>query len=104
MDISRFFLALGGFLAAFAAATYLVLSTPSLQWVGVDSIIWPTALALLVISASAVVVSLTPRAKRAIAKSPHKRSFAVGYFFVVLYAGAGICALVIYPFRAASGI
>ena len=104
MDISRWFLALGGLLAAFGAATYLVLSTPSLQWVGVDSIVWPTALTLLVISVIAVMVSLMPRAKRAIAASPHKRSFAVGYFCVVFYAGSGICTLVIYPFRAASGI
>jgi hypothetical protein len=104
MDISRWFLVLGGLLAAFGAATYLVLSTPVLQWVGVDSIVWPTALALLVISIIAVIVSLTPRAKRAIAASPHKRSFAVGYFCVVLYAGTGIGTLIIYPFRAASGI
>jgi hypothetical protein len=104
MDISRWFLALGGLLAVFGAATYLVLSTPSLQWVGVDNIVWPTALTLLVISVIAVIVSLTPWAKRAIAASPHKRSFAVGYFCVVFYAGTGICALVLYPFRAASGI
>jgi hypothetical protein len=104
MDISRWFLALGGLLAAFGAATYLILSTPALQWVGVDNFVWPAALTLLAISVIAVIVSLTPGAKRAIAASPYKRSFALGYFCVVFYAGAGILTLIIYPFRAASGI
>jgi hypothetical protein len=104
MDVSRFFLVLGTLLAGFMATTYVVLSTPSLQWPGVDNFVWPTALVLLVISAIATPVPLVPRGKRAIAASPHKRSFAIGYFFVALYTGIGICAIVLIPLRAASGI
>ena len=104
MDVSRFFLVLGALLAGFMATTYVVLSTPSLQWPGVDNFVWPTALVLLVISGIATPVPFVPRGKRAIAASPHKRSFAIGYFFVALYTGIGICAIVLIPFRAASGI
>src|SRR5260370_39310524 len=102
MDVSRLFLVLGALLAAFMAATYLVLSTPSLQWPGVDNVVWPTAIVLLVISSIAMAVSFVPSGKRAIAASPHKRSFAIGYFFVALYTAIGICSIVLIPFRAAS--
>jgi hypothetical protein len=104
MDVSRLFLVLGSLIAIFMATTYVVLSTTSLQWPGMDNIVWPTALVLLVISSIATSVSFVPGCKRAIAASPHKRSFAVGYFFVVLYTGIGICTMVLIPFRAASGI
>ena len=104
MDISRWFLVLGALLATFVAATYVVLSTPSLQWVGVDDVVWPTALVLLVVSSIAAPVPFIPRGKRAIAASPYKRSFAIGYFCVVLYTAVGIFGLVLLPFRAATGI
>ena len=104
IDVSRWFLALGMLLATFMAATYLVLSTPSLQWPGVDKVIWPTALVLLVISSIAMAVSFVPSSKGAIAASPHKHSFAIGYFFVALYTVIGICSIVLIPLRMASGI
>jgi hypothetical protein len=104
MDVSRWFLVLGSLIAVFMATTYLVLSTPVLQWPNMDNVVWPTALGLLVISSIATSVSFVPRCKRSIAASPHKRSFAVGYFFVVLYTGIGICTMILLPFRAASGI
>jgi hypothetical protein len=104
MDVSRLFLALGLIIAMFMAATYVVLTIPSLQWVGVDDVVWPTALVLLVISGIATSLSFVPSSKRAIAASPNKRSFAVGYFFVVLYTAIGIGTLILYPFRRASGI
>jgi|HubBroStandDraft_1064217.scaffolds.fasta_scaffold1218241_1 hypothetical protein len=104
MDISRVYLALGSLIGAFMAAAYLVFSTPSLQWPGMDSVVWPTALVLLVLSSAATPVPFVPRAKRAIAASPHKRSFAIGYSFVAFYTLTGIGTIVLYPFRAASGI
>jgi hypothetical protein len=104
MDVSRFFLVLGTLLAGFMATTYVVLSTPSFQWPGVDNFVWPTALVLLIISAIVTPVPFVPSGKRAIAASPHKRSFAIGYFFVALYTVIGICAIVLIPLRAASGI
>jgi len=85
-------------------AVYAVLSTPSLQWPGMDDVVWHTALALLVVSSIATPVPFIPIGKRAIAASPHKHSFAVGYFFVALYTGIGIGTLVLLPFRIASGI
>jgi hypothetical protein len=104
MDISRLFLVLGALIAGFVATTCVVLSTPSLQWPGVDNVVWPTAVALFVISSIATSVPIVPSGKRAIAASPHKRSFAIGYFFVALYTAIGICTVVLIPFRAASGI
>jgi hypothetical protein len=104
MDISRLFLVLGALIAGFMATTYVVLSTPSLQWRGVDNVVWPTALALLAISSIATSAPIVPSCKRAIAVSPHKRSFAIGYFFVAMYTALGICTIVLIPFRAASGI
>jgi hypothetical protein len=74
MDVSRFFLVLGTLLAGFMATAIV---TP---------------------------VPFVPSGKRAIAASPHKRSFAIGYFFVALYTVIGICAIVLIPLRAASGI
>jgi len=104
MDVSRLFLVLGAFLAGFMAATYVVLSTPSLQWQGVDNVVWPTAFGLLIVSGIATPIPFVPIFKRAIAASPHKHSFALGYFFVALYTGVGICAIILIPFRRASGI
>jgi hypothetical protein len=104
IDVSRLFLALGSLIAVFMATTYAVLSNSSLQWPGMDDIVWPTALVLLLISSIATAVSFVPGCKRAIAASPHKSSFALGYFFVVLYTGIGICTMILLPFRAASGI
>jgi hypothetical protein len=104
MDVSRLFLVLGALLAGFLATTYIVLSNPSLQWPGVDNFVWPTALVLLVISSIATSVPIFPSGKRAIAASPYKRSFALGYFMVAGYTAIGICTIVLIPFRAASGI
>jgi membrane protease YdiL (CAAX protease family) len=104
MDVSRLFLILGALVAAFMATTYVVLSNPALQWPGVDNFVWPTALVLLVISSIATAVPIFPRGKRAIAASPHKRSFAVGYFMVAGYTAIGVCTIVLIPFRTASGI
>jgi hypothetical protein len=104
MDVSRLFLGLGALIAAFMSTAYVVLSSPSLQWVGVDNFVWPTALGLLVMSGIAAVVPMFPSGKRAIAASPHKRSFAVGYFVVVGYTAIGVCTIILIPFRAASGI
>jgi len=104
MDVSRLFLVLGALLAGFMAATYVVLSTPSLQWPGVDNCVRPTALGLLMVSGIATPIPFVPIFKRAIAASPHKHSFALGYFFVALYTGVGICAIILIPFRRASGI
>ena len=104
MDISRCFLVLGALLASFFATIYAVFSTPSLQWPGLDNFVWPTSLVLLVISSIATAVPFVPSCKRAIAASPHKRSFAIGYFFVASYTVTGVCTIVLIPFRAASGI
>jgi hypothetical protein len=104
MDISRIFLALGALLAGFMAATYVVLSHPALQWPGLDDVLWPTSLVLLVISIVATSVPIIPIGKRAIKMSPYKRSFAIGYFFVAGYTVIGVCTIVLIPFRAASGI
>jgi hypothetical protein len=71
---------------------------------GVDNFVWPTALLLLVISGVATPMPFVPSGKRAIAASPYKRSFAIGYFFVALNTGIGICAIVLITFRVASGI
>jgi len=49
-------------------------------------------------------VPIFPSGKRAIAASPYKRSFALGYFMVAGYTAIGICTIVLIPFRAASGI
>ncbi len=104
MDLSRFILILGFFLAGFMSATYLVLSTPALQWPGLDEVLWPAARTLLVLSTIATLVPFIPIGKRALKVSPHKRSFAFGYFFVVSYTFIGIGATLLMPFRAASGI
>jgi hypothetical protein len=104
MDVSRLFLLLGALLAGFVATTYAVLSTPSLQWPGVDNFVWPTALLLFIISGIATPAPFVPLCKRAIAASPYKRSLAIGYFFVVLYTGMGVFTVILIPFRRASGI
>jgi hypothetical protein len=104
MDISRSFLVLGLVLAGFTAMLFLVLSTPTLQWSGMDNVVWPTALVLPAISSIATPVPFVPFGKRAIGASPHKRSFAIGYFFVALYTGIGIGTMILLPFRMASGI
>ena len=98
------FLVLGMLLGTFLASMRLVFSTPSLQWPGMDGVIWPTALVLLIVASIAAPLPLVPYCKRAISKSPYKRCFAIGYFFVVLYALGGIGTLILLPFRAASGI
>ena len=104
VDVSRYFLALGLLLAGFSGLMLIVLSVPALQWSGADAVIWPTAVALLVISTTSTVINFVPRGKRAIAASPHKKSFAIGFFFVALYTGIGIGTLILIPFRMASGI
>jgi hypothetical protein len=70
----------------------------------VGNFVWPTALVLLIISSIATPVPFVSSCRRAIAASPHKRSFAIGYFFVASYTAIGICTIVLIPFRAASGI
>lgn len=104
MDISQLFLAIGILLCGFMCAMYLSFTIPILQWSGIDKVSWPIALVLLAIAAMATPVPFIPKAKRAIAESPHKMSFAVGYFFVALYAGGGLLTLLLLPFRIASGI
>jgi hypothetical protein len=104
MDVSRLFLALGVLLAAFMATTYAVLSNPSLQWSGADDFVWPTAIVLLVVSIIATTAPFVPVCKRAIAASPHKRSYAFGYFVAALYTGIGVCTMILIPIRRASGI
>jgi hypothetical protein len=104
LDISRYFLALGLLLGAYMFWVWLVFSTPSLQWGGMDDVVWPIALALLAVSTAASVITFLPKGKRAIADSPHKKSFAIGFLFVALYTVTGIGTLVLLPFRMASGI
>ena len=104
MDISRWFLALGALIAMFLAGAYLVLSTPSLQWSRMDDVVWPTAIVLLAISGSAVPVPFVASGKRALAASPHKRSFAIGYFFVASYAVGGIITIALYILLRGAGI
>jgi hypothetical protein len=69
-----------------------------------DDVVWPAALALLVISCLATPLPFVPYFKRALAASPYRRSFALGYFFVALYTAMGIGILILLPFRMASGI
>ena len=104
MDISTLFLAFGSFLAVFTASIQIVLSTLSLQRPGMDKIVWPTALVFWIISMLAASVPLSRAARRAIAASPHKRSFAVGYVLVASFALMGICVLVFTRLISASGI
>jgi hypothetical protein len=104
MDISVLFFVLGMLLAAFVAAIRVAFATPLLQWGGMENAIWPTALALLILSCVAAILPFVPRFKRAIAASPYKRCYAVGYFLVVLYSMMGIGTIILLPFRAASGI
>ena len=68
MNISRLFVILAASVVAFFAATYVVLSTPSLQWVGVDSVVWPTGFVFLAISIVALLVPAHSKVKRAIAQ------------------------------------
>ena len=104
MDISRLFVFLSASVVAFCAATYVVLSTPSLQWVGVDSFVWPTGFAFLAISILALLIPAFPRGKRVIARSPHKISFAISYSVLAVYTIICLFSLILYPFRLASGI
>ena len=104
MDISRYFLVLGLLLAVFLAALCLILSTPALQWYGMDDVIWPAALLLLLLSTGTSAILFFPKGKRAIAASPYKKSFAVGLLLVGLYTATGIALLLFLPFRMASGI
>jgi hypothetical protein len=98
VDVSKLFLVLGTLLASFTATMFAVLETPSLQWRGVDNFVWPAAIVLLVISSIATSVPMFPSGKRAIAASPHKRSFAIGYFFVAGYTAIGVCTIVFIRF------
>jgi hypothetical protein len=104
MDISRLYLLLGVILAAFGGVLCLVLQTPSLQWRGMDDEIWPAALVLLAISSIATASYFFPLIRRAVVVSPHKKSFAVGFLFTVLYTGIGVGTIILIPFRMASGV
>jgi hypothetical protein len=104
MDIGRFYLVVGAIIAGFFATSCAMLENVSLQWPGMDDFIWPTGAVLLVISTVATALPFIPAIKRAIAASPYKRSYTIGYLAVALYTGIGFGTLVLLPFRMASGI
>ena len=104
MDISRPLAYLSVSVAVFSAATYMVLSTPSLQWPGVDDVVWPTGFAFLAASLVALLLPAFPPAKRAIACSSHKISLVLSYSVLASYTAICLGALALYPFKLASGI
>jgi hypothetical protein len=104
MNICKIYVFLAVLVSFFCILTFTVLSTPSLQWSGVDSFVWPIAIGFLIAAIAALLFPAIPYGRRAVAACPRKVPFAISYAILVCYAVTGITAYLLYSLRFASGI
>jgi hypothetical protein len=104
MNIGKIYFSFAAFVVLFCITAFAVFLTPSLQWPGVDSLIWPIAIGLLGISAFASLFPALPHGRRAIGSCSSKGSFTIGYAILVCYTVLGAVSTLLYYLRATSGV
>lgn len=104
MNIGRTYAFLAVLVVLFCVATFVVLSTPSLQWSGVDDLVWPMAIGFLGIAIAALLFPVVPYGRRVISSCSSKMSFAIGYAILVCYTALGVVTVLLIHLRAGSGV
>ena len=99
MSVGRFYLLFSILVIVFWATAFVLFKNPSLQFPRMDAYIWPTALALSVLSLIASLVPVFPAGRRLFSSARHVASLAVGYSILVCNALLAILTVMLIPFR-----
>jgi hypothetical protein len=104
MSIDKIYVFTAAFVTLFCVSTFVIFSTPSLQWPGLDNFVWPTAAVLLGMSSLASLFPAIPYGRRVIGSGSNKVAFAISYAALICYTVIGVMTVLIYYIRAKSGV